>query len=121
MQHLPEARREVFPAMSHEKSTIKFSSAAGKLRRAPAPLYVYLTHAHYRKWATSKIILKLLPMLPRGFKRRMRKRIEKHQGAAQRAVENRDALVAQLTVPARQIFLELEALYTCPPRLPQNR
>lgn len=45
----------------------------------------------------------------------------KHQAAAARLVQHRGAVIAQLTVPAREIFLELEALYTGSRKAPEGK
>lgn len=93
------------------KDAARSSASASKLCRPPSPFYLYINYAEYRKWASSKIILGVFPILPSRFKYRMRRRIIKHQGAALILAQRRDAVIARLTVPARAIFLELEALY----------
>lgn len=90
------------------------ASQAAELRRPPPSIYLFIRRAEYRKWASSHIILRFSPILPARFKRRMRKRIMKHQGAASRLAQKRDAITARLTPPAREIFQELEALYAYP-------
>ena len=102
-------------------STPRSWPQAAKLRRPPSPLYLFIHHAKYRKWASSRILLRFSMILPSRFKTRMRRRVLKHRGAASRLAQKRDAVIAQLTLPAREIFLELEALYVNSPESKRNR
>lgn len=106
-----EASRRPFPVTRSRGNAAQSGPPATKLRRPPSPFYLFIHHAEYRKWASSKIILGISPILPSRFKGRMRRRIMKHRGAAARLAQRRDAIIAQLTVSAREIFLELEALH----------
>lgn len=95
-------------------------SRSEKLRPPPSPLYLFINYACYRKWALSKLILGFSFILPPRFKNRMCRRMTKRQGEAAKLAQRRDAVIAQLTVPAQKIFLELEALYTRPPEMPNR-
>jgi len=106
-----EASRRPFPVTRSRGNAAQSGPPATKLRRPPSPFYLFIHHAEYRKWASSKIILGISPILPSRFKGRMRRRIMKHRGAAARLAQRRGAIIAQLTVSAREIFLELEALH----------
>lgn len=109
-----EEDQRQFSAAYCRAYTDRSRNHATKLRRPPSPFYLFIHHSEYRKWASSNIILRFSIILPARFKNRMRKRIMKHRGVASRLAQERDAVIAQLTRPAREIFEELEALYKSP-------
>ena len=80
-------------------------SALPPLESPPGPVTLYFKNSSYRKWFMSRFFL-CVPILPSRFRKRMQRRLIKHQTAAKMARLGS----SELTASAREIFRELRAL-----------
>jgi hypothetical protein len=63
----PETGQRKLPAAQVRGDRVRSHALAMTLRRPPSPLHLFIHHAEYRKWTSSKIMLGASPILSSRF------------------------------------------------------